>query len=86
VEKELRTMCTGFSTSRWALNSLFMYSSPSSRISRGRCFLCDRSNLLYNGIGGKRAIGAGLKPFVVPADVGIAISSRGFILILSLYC
>ena len=63
-----------------------MYSSPSKRISRGRCFLCDRSSLLYNGIGGKRAIGAGLKPFFIPADVIVAISSRGFILILLLYC
>ncbi|TVY48962.1 eRF1 methyltransferase catalytic subunit [Lachnellula occidentalis] len=52
-----------------------MYSSPSNRISRGRCFLCDRSSLLYNGIGGKRANGAGLKAFDVPADVGVAISS-----------
>jgi hypothetical protein len=76
-------MCTGFSTSRCARNSLFTYSSPNNRISLGRCFRCARSRRLYNGIGRRRAIGAGLKPLVVPTAVGVAISNRGCILIVN---
>lgn len=60
-----------------------MYSSPSSRISLGKCFRCARSSLLYSGTGGKRASGAGLKPFAVPAEVGVAMRSRGMNFILS---
>jgi hypothetical protein len=52
-----------------------MYSSPTWRISLGKNFLCARNSLLYNGIGGRRANGAGLKPFVVPAAVGVAINN-----------
>lgn len=76
------TICTGFSTFLWALNSAFMYSSPSNRISLGRCFRCARNSLLYKGIGGSNANGAGLKPLAVPAAVGVAINNRGCILIL----
>jgi hypothetical protein len=79
-------MCTGFSTFLWALNSFLMYSSPSNRMSRGRCFLCARNNRLYSSIGGNRAIGAGLNPLVAPADVAIAINDRGFILMLDFGC
>jgi hypothetical protein len=73
----LHTICTGFSILRCALNSLLMYWSPSNRISGGRCLRCARSNLLYSGMGGNNAIGAGLKPLVDPAATGVAISSRG---------
>jgi len=31
-------------------------------------------------MGGNKAIGAGLKPLVVPAAVGVAINKRGWIL------
>lgn len=36
--KSYPTMCTGFSTSLCARNSLLMYSSPRTRISDGKCF------------------------------------------------
>lgn len=38
--KFLRTMCTGLSTFRWALNSALTYSSPRRRMSRGRKRRC----------------------------------------------
>jgi hypothetical protein len=80
------TICTGFSVFLWALNSLLIYSSPSNRISLGKHFLCARNSLLYSGIGGSRAKGAGLKPLVVPTDVGVAINNLECILISVDYC
>lgn len=65
-------MCTGFSTSLCALNSLFTYSSPNSLISLGKCFLCALNNRLYNGIGGRSASGAALKCEVPPGVVRFA--------------
>jgi len=59
-----------------------MYWSPSRRISLGKCLRCALSSLLYSGIGGNSARGAGLKPRVVPADVGVAIRNRGLNFIL----
>src|SRR4030088_1902757 len=79
---ESHTICTGFSTFLWALNSAFIYSSPSNRISPGKHFLCARNSLLYSGVGGSKANGAGLNPSAAPAVVGVAINSRGCILIL----
>ena len=60
-----------------------MYSSPSSRISLGKCFRCARNSRLYKGIGGSSASGAGLKPLVVPTEVGVAIRNRDTIFMLS---
>ena len=77
------TTCTGFSTFRCARNSLFTYSSPNNRISLGKCFRWARRRRLYNGMGGRRAIGAGLKPLVVPTAVGVAMSKRGCTFILN---
>lgn len=69
------TMCTGLSTFLCALNSLLTYSSPSNRISVGRCFRCARRSRRYSGIGGKRAIGTALNPPPwVPTDDGDASS------------
>lgn len=50
-------------------------------MSGGKCLRCVRSNLLYNGIGGSKAMGAGLKPF---AATVVAIKSRGITLIVDL--
>ena len=65
-----------------ARNSLLIYSSPRTRISFGKNFLCVRSNLLYSGIGGNSAIGAGLRPLVDPTAVGVAISRRNTFILL----
>jgi hypothetical protein len=46
--------------------------SPSSRCSTGSFLRCVRSSVLYSGMGGKRAIGAGRKGFAAPASVAVA--------------
>ena len=56
------TRCAGLSTLRWARNSALMYSSPSNRISEGRCLRCARNRRRYKGMGGNRAMGAGFRP------------------------
>lgn len=56
-----------------ALNSALTYISPSNRCSIGSFFRCVRSIVLYKGIGGKSAAGAGRKgPFAAPASVAVA--------------
>jgi hypothetical protein len=82
AQKGRHTMCTGFSTSLCALNSLFIYSSPNKRMSKGKCLRCALNNRRYRGIGGKRAIGAGL-PFLAPTSEAEAINSLGETLIFS---
>lgn len=52
--KRKHTKCTGFSTPLCARNSCLTYSSPSTRISAGRCLRCARSSRRYSGIGGRR--------------------------------
>lgn len=76
IAAENLTMCIGFSTVRWDLYSLLMYSSPSRRSSGSKYFRCARSRRLYRGIGGSRANGAGLSPPVEPTAVGLASSRK----------
>lgn len=64
-----------------ALNSALTYMSPSNRCSKGNTFRCVRSKVLYSGIGGSNAAGAGRKgPLAAPASVAVA-SNREYALI-----
>jgi hypothetical protein len=66
------TICTGLSISLCAFHSALTYISPSTRSSAGNLFLCVLNNLLYSGMGGRRAIGAGRKGLEEPASVAVA--------------
>lgn len=83
-KKKGHTICAGLSTFRCALNSALTYSSPSSRISCGRCRRCARRRRLYSGMGGSRAKGSGRRPpALAPAEVAEAKRRRavGFIIV-----
>jgi hypothetical protein len=70
--KDRLTMCTGLSIFLCAFHSALTYISPNTLSSAGNLFLCVLNNLLYSGIGGRRAIGAGRKGLDEPASVAVA--------------
>jgi len=67
----VHTICIGFSTFLCALNSLLIYISPSIR-SSGASLRCALKSLLYSGIGGSNASGAGFRGLLRPSDAGLA--------------
>lgn len=86
VKHRTHTKCAGLSTVRWARNSALTYSSPSSRICRGRWRRWARSRRRYNGMGGSSAMGSGRRPPPLRvADVAVA-RRRGWGLIAGLVC
>lgn len=66
----------GLSTFLWARNSAFMYSSPRSLSSPGRCLRCARRSRRYRCIGGSRATGLGLRPPRVAATASLTVDGR----------